>query len=218
MKNVIWLEHHARASSSLRAAKSAKTLSVTSGFPTSVAKATTAAQWPAGIPRVRQPLTVETDCSSALATEPVPPRAAMIESDVIMEANIVRTMRTSQGFAKRETTFREPRVQIPLMSTDKDIARRLIAVRESFGKSQTDFAAELHIAKNTLNGYETGERSLTMETAKRIRERFGVSTDWLLYGDIGQPSHDLIIGLGPRPLIKAATKKPERPGKRRKAS
>lgn len=104
------------------------------------------------------------------------------------------------------------------MNTDHDIARRLVAVREHFKRKQIDFAADLNIAKNTLNGYESGERPLSLETAKRIRDRFGVSTDWLLYGDVGQPSHDLVIQLGPKPLIKEDRKKPKKVVRRREAS
>jgi transcriptional regulator with XRE-family HTH domain len=142
----------------------------------------------------------------------------MIDFQDVMSGSIVRAMRTCQGFAKRETTFRETRVEISTMSSDQDIARRLVAVREHFRLNQVEFAEKLHIAKNTLNGYEQATRSLTIETARRIHDRFGISTDWLLYGDIGQPSHDLVISLGPAPTIKKDTKKPKAGGKRRKAS
>lgn len=104
------------------------------------------------------------------------------------------------------------------MDDDQDIARRLVAVREHFKRNQTDFAEDLNLAKNTLNGYETGKRSLTIETARRIRDRYGVSVDWLLFGDIGQPSHDLAIKLGPKPKIEADAKKAKQSGKKRKVS
>lgn len=104
------------------------------------------------------------------------------------------------------------------MDGSDDIARRLIAFRELKGLSQTEFAAKLHIAKNTLNGYETGSRPLTIETAKKIRKRFGVSLDWLLYGDIGQPSHEIAAELGPAPEIKNDAQKAAPVKKRRKAS
>lgn len=90
-------------------------------------------------------------------------------------------------------------------------------MREHFERSQTEFARDLHLAKNTLNGYESGDRPLTLETAKRIRDRFGVSSDWLLYGDVGQPSHDLVVKLGPKPLIQEDVKKPK-PTKRHRAA
>lgn len=87
------------------------------------------------------------------------------------------------------------------MDSDADIGRRLVALRERHEYSQVKFAEELNIAKNTLNGYERGARPLTLETAKRIRARWGISLDWLLNGDIGQPGHELALTLGPRPKI-----------------
>lgn len=104
------------------------------------------------------------------------------------------------------------------MDTDQDIARRLIAIREHYGISQTDFAGELNVAKNTLNGYERGMRPLTLETAKRIRDRYGISLDWLLNGDIGQPGYDLVIKLGPLPRLQTDLDKPTKKHKRRKVS
>ena len=142
----------------------------------------------------------------------------MSKSQLSMPDNIVRGLRTCQGFANSEATFRTLRDQIGSMNSDHDVARRLIAVREHFERSQTQFASDLNLAKNTLNGYESGERPLTLETAKRIRDRFGVSSDWLLYGDVGQPSHDLVIKLGPKPLIHEDVKKPKSAKRHRAAS
>lgn len=215
-----------RVSSSLRAAKSAKTSSVISELPRSDASATTAAQCPGGMPLMRQPLTVDVDCSSAEAAMPSPPgtspqMASMTESQVnasVMDEDIVRNMRTCQVVAICETTFRKRRDEMFLMDTDHDVARRLVAVREHFKRSQVAFAEELHIAKNTLNGYETAARQLTIETARRIRDRYGVSVDWLLFGDVGQPSHDLAVKLGPAPKIGADDKKKKPAGTPRKVS
>ena len=104
------------------------------------------------------------------------------------------------------------------MGSDEKTGRRLIAVREHHKLSQVDFAGKLHISKSTLNGYESGKRPLTAETVRRIRDRFGISSDWLLYGDVGQPSHDLAVELGPTPPIRADAKKAKPTKKPRKAS
>lgn len=217
--NVLWMEHYARASSSLRAAKLAKTSKVISGRSRSEAKATTPAQWAAGMPLVRQPLTVDSDCESAPATTPVPPRASMIEGqDQIMDDDIVRNSRTCQVFAISETTFRNPRGGMFPMDSDIDIGRRLIALREHHKLNQIQFAQALNLAKNTLNGYENGKRPLTLETAKRIRDRYGISVDWLLRGDIGQPGHELVVAFGPSPKILEDAKKPPPVKKRRKTA
>jgi len=98
---------------------------------------------------------------------------------------------------------------------NKDAALRLIAVRESLGfKNQDDFAEKLDLTKSTYNPFETGKRSLSMQAARRIRERFGVSVDYLLFGDIGQPKEALAQELGPRPGAKP-TKTPKRQRKAR---
>lgn len=199
------LQRHARASwnsGSLRAAKRAKTSKVTQEFARSPAKRTMPGQWGLGMPLDLHPLTVLPDCVSAPATSPVPPHASIISSQVgSMTEHIVRKLRTCQPLAICETTIRGRNVPIMDMDTDRDVARRLIAVREHFKCSQVDFANSLHIAKNTLNGFEMAKRPLTIETAKRIRKRFGVSVDWLLFGDVGQPSHDLVLELGPAPTV-----------------
>lgn len=209
---------HGRASKSAstrRAPSSAKMASVSSLWPWSDARRATAAQCELGMPRSRQPDTVDLACESAPASALVPPRASMIEGQVqIIDPKIVRTARTSQAFANCETTFRGFPVEMSVMDANDDVARRLIAVREHHQMSQVEFAAELNIEKNTLNGFERGKRSLTMVTAKRIRQRFGVSIDWLLFGDIGQPWNELVTKLGPRP----ATSKDKAPTSRKRVA
>lgn len=188
---------HARASSeaisSLRAASPASTSSVTSGTSRSAAKATTPAQCGAGMPRVRQPLTVDSDCASAPATVPVPPRAKMTESQLSMPRIIVRSLRTCQPFATCEATNSRISGIIRSVDTDLEISNRLASLREKLGLDQVAFARALGIEKNTYNAYERGKRPLTIETAKKIRKRYGISVDWLLFGDVGQPNHEFIL-------------------------
>jgi transcriptional regulator with XRE-family HTH domain len=103
------------------------------------------------------------------------------------------------------------------MDSDEHVGRRLIAVREHLKFNQVGFAVELNLAKSTLNGYETGSRQLSLETAKRIRDRYGVSLDWLLYGDVGQPGYELAVKLGPNPKISEDAKKAPAPQKKKRA-
>jgi len=77
------------------------------------------------------------------------------------------------------------------------VGRRIIALRERAGLQQQQLAKDLHLAKSTLNGYETGDRPLTMETARRLRRRFGVTLDWLLFGDMQATGHSLMLEIGP---------------------
>lgn len=88
------------------------------------------------------------------------------------------------------------------MDTDLEVANRLAALREKLQKDQTTFAKELGIEKNTYNAYERGKRPLTIETAKKIRRRYGISVDWLLFGDIGQPNQMFLLTIGQEPEAK----------------
>lgn len=216
---------HARApAKARRAATSAKISSVMSDRPREAANTTKARHFSPGMPlgRLFQPLTVEGASSSASATAIVSPAATMSESQVhedlrLMEPTIVRTVRTCQVIAICEATIRRNHGEISPMDSDHDVARRLIAIREHFGLNQIAFAKSLHLAKNTLNGYEKGSRQLTLETAKRIRDRYGISLDWLLFGDIGQPSHELVVKFGPAPRLSTDGQPAEPAAHRKKA-
>lgn len=83
------------------------------------------------------------------------------------------------------------------MDTDLEVSNRLAALREKLGLDQAAFAKSLGIEKNTYNAYERGKRPLTIETAKKIRRRYGISVDWLLFGDIGQPNHQFLLDIEP---------------------
>jgi len=83
------------------------------------------------------------------------------------------------------------------MDTDIEVSNRLAALREKLGLDQVAFAKSLGIEKNTYNAYERGKRPLTIETAKKIRRRYGISVDWLLFGDIGQPNHQFLMDIQP---------------------
>lgn len=86
------------------------------------------------------------------------------------------------------------------MSGDQEIIQRLIAARLKLGfEKQSDFAKALGVGKNVYNPFEKGTRPITLDVARRIRKRFGISVDWLLFGDIGQPNAAFALELGPKP-------------------
>nr|WP_315804069.1 helix-turn-helix transcriptional regulator [Bradyrhizobium sp. SZCCHNS3002] len=201
---IIWPgRRHARASATLFANAASVSSETMRPSPGKAGIATRSAQYIDGIPRVRQPLTVGEEMLSDLATAPVPPSASMIAPHVSDESvigiDLVRKSRTGQGVAYCETTFRTAYGAMASMDTDDDIRLRLIAVREHLGKTQTEFAEALGLGKNVYNPFETGKRPLTMEAARRIRKRFGISIDWLLFGDVGQPSEIIARNMGPQP-------------------
>lgn len=81
------------------------------------------------------------------------------------------------------------------MDTDLEVSNRLAALREKLQMDQVAFAKSLGIEKNTYNAYERGKRPLTIETAKKIRRKYGISVDWLLFGDIGQPNYQFLLSI-----------------------
>lgn len=94
------------------------------------------------------------------------------------------------------------------MDTDIEVSNRLAALREKLGLDQASFAKSLGIEKNTYNAYERGKRPLTIETAKKIRRKYGISVDWLLFGDIGQPNYQFLMDI--QPTIEVARREPVR--------
>jgi transcriptional regulator with XRE-family HTH domain len=83
--------------------------------------------------------------------------------------------------------------------SDEAVGKRIIALRELTGLQQQQLAKQLHMAKSTLNGYETGDRPLTVESIRRLRRRFGVTVDWLLFGDMQATGRNLMLEIGPEP-------------------
>lgn len=81
------------------------------------------------------------------------------------------------------------------MDTDMEVSNRLAALRERLQLDQVAFAKSLGIEKNTYNAYERGKRPLTIETAKKIRRKYGISVDWLLFGDLGQPNYQFLLSI-----------------------
>lgn len=90
--------------------------------------------------------------------------------------------------------------------SDEAVGRRIIALRERTKLQQQQLAKQIHITKSTLNGYETGKRTLTTESAKRLRVRFGVTVDWLFFGDMQVTGHDLMLQIGPEPEVEVPKK------------
>ena len=134
---VLPFDPHARSSAlSVVGCNSAKASKVMCKQPFSPAKRTISGHLFAGMkPRPRHVLTVEAGKPSLSETAPVPPRSSIVEPAVSdMGATIVRSLRTSQEFALRETTFPPgcdamAPMDEPLHDPPERIAPRLLAVR-----------------------------------------------------------------------------------------
>lgn len=174
---------------SLSAEAEARASSVMCWQPFDSASCAISSQRRGGMPRSRHVLTVDADNPSADATAPVPPRSVIALFEVSrMESNIVRDLRTGQGFATCETTSFTKNVPIPPMAeTVKDIAKRLVQTREALGfPNQVDFCAAIDVAKNVYNPFEKGRRRISVDIALKIRRKFSIPLDWIYCGDSSQ--------------------------------
>jgi DNA-binding XRE family transcriptional regulator len=108
----------------------------------------------------------------------------MIDPGVAIEPVIVRTVRTSQEFASRETTISSARGPISgMIDPPKVIGPRLTALRRALEiKTQVEFAQAIGVEKNTYNPWEKGSRPLTFEGACLIRKKFDIPLDYLFFG------------------------------------
>lgn len=171
-------------------------------------------QWAGGIPRTRQTLTVDGAKDNAEATALVPPKALIMESGVSMEATIVCTMQTSQEFASGETTFLSGCDAIGAMiDPPKIIGKRLEDLRKELGfKTQSAFAEKLGIDKSTYSSIKTGDRNLSFETACVIRRQWGISVDWLFFGDLQQSAIQVMARIGSGQMDEPAPARKRRAG------
>lgn len=215
---------HARTSADSGSPIAARASKVTPGTPFSEASRAKATQRPDGIPPdrlrlslSRQQLTLEGSRPSASATALVPPSASMTESGVVMSMarNIVCATQTCQGFATDKTTSFENCDAIgTMMDAPEIVAGRLRALQKELGfKTQTAFAEALGIDKSTYSLYVNGHRPLTFETALLIRKQWGISLDWMFFGDLGMAPQSLMLKVGRYPGAE-----PEPARKVRKAS
>lgn len=204
---------HGRASSTTGLFTSARDSTVIPATPRSVARRLKDSQCPAGMPRVRQHVTVDFDSDSASDTALVPPRALITESGVSMESTVVCTMQTCQEFASSETTFDTGCDAIPAMIDPPElIVGRLEKLREELGFPTAEkFAVEIGLTKGAYSGIVNFHRELSFETACRIKDKYKISLDWLFYGDFQQSAVQIMTKIGQGPG--ATPVKPAKPQK-----
>ncbi|MFS8181470.1 helix-turn-helix transcriptional regulator [Pseudovibrio denitrificans] len=65
-----------------------------------------------------------------------------------------------------------------------DSATRLRAVRKYFGMNQKDFAANADIQYKSYNQWESGDFRVSIPGAIKLRERYGISMDFIYIGNI----------------------------------
>ena len=67
--------------------------------------------------------------------------------------------------------------------TPKTIGRRLLRTRQALKLSQAEFCRQSGVERNLYNPCEKDRRRITIGVAMRIRDRYGVTLDWIYVGD-----------------------------------
>lgn len=71
-----------------------------------------------------------------------------------------------------------------LNEDDLSIGKRLRCIRERMGMCREKFSEKIGITDSFLGQIERGERTLSIRTLKKVVKYSGVSSDYLLFGEI----------------------------------
>lgn len=64
------------------------------------------------------------------------------------------------------------------------LGKRIAALRKAKGLSQSQLAEQLHISPSAIGMYEQGRRAPGLDIIVTLAKTFGVSTDFLLSGEV----------------------------------
>jgi transcriptional regulator with XRE-family HTH domain len=70
------------------------------------------------------------------------------------------------------------------------IASRIIWLRESNGLNQADFSEKVGVTQSNISRIENGTQKPSADTLVALSHFFGVTTDWILFGDSSQDKKD----------------------------
>lgn len=66
---------------------------------------------------------------------------------------------------------------------DQLVGERLAAVEGAVGLSGQEVADRIGVAGNAWSQYKAGKRTFRYQQARKLKAEFGVSADWLYFGD-----------------------------------
>lgn len=69
------------------------------------------------------------------------------------------------------------------------VAARLKRVREILGLSKREFAEGAGMSEQAYNPFENARRDLSLNAAKQIRRRYGVSLEFMYFGNTADLPH-----------------------------
>ncbi|MHB9054966.1 MAG: cupin domain-containing protein [Paludibacteraceae bacterium] len=70
----------------------------------------------------------------------------------------------------------------------KQIAERLLGLRDALGLNREDFASKVEVEKEELENYESGNFDIPMSFLFRVAQTFGIDTTELLSGETARAS------------------------------
>jgi transcriptional regulator with XRE-family HTH domain len=65
------------------------------------------------------------------------------------------------------------------------VGERLEIARGVTGLSQRDFCQPAGISESHYTGVKKGHKALGFDKAKKLKEIYGISLDWIFFGDLG---------------------------------
>ena len=85
-----------------------------------------------------------------------------------------------------------------------DIAARIRWHRELEGLNQTDYAEKAGLKRSQLSNWESGQQSVSIDGARKLRRTYGLSMDFIFEGIEDALPMTLRIALRDKPSVKAS--------------
>lgn len=86
-----------------------------------------------------------------------------------------------------------------------DIANRLRAVRGHFGLSSKDFSEMADVSAKSYSQWESGDIRISIDGAIKLREKYGISLDFIYTGRLDTLPSNVARALASSPAIKATS-------------
>lgn len=84
---------------------------------------------------------------------------------------------------------------IPTDDSAESIGLRLQRVREVLGMDKKTFAERAGIGQQTYGPFENASRSISLESAKKLRATYGISLEYIYFGKIDDLPHKIATQL-----------------------
>lgn len=86
----------------------------------------------------------------------------------------------------------------------RDIAERLLAAQESLGVTAKSFAEGAGLSKTQMSNWQTGQVRISLEGALALRETYGLSLDFIYFGNLDALPYRLAKELASNPRVSAS--------------